>query len=134
MRPRWSDTYLIGHPTMDAQHKEILEYAALLVEARTCEMQVLCAKGLHALALAHFAYEEALMHNVQYPCTKEHTEQHRELLSRLDEIQYEIAAKNLDLNNFEIHVTEWLVTHIVNFDAEVSAHMNGMEYWGCDVD
>lgn len=134
MLPRWSDTYLVGHPSMDTQHKELLDYAASLVSARTCEMQVLCAKGLYDLTLAHFVHEEELMRNIQYVDFDEHKDQHRQLLYRLDEIQHDIAGRRLHLDNFDTEINEWLVTHIINFDTELSAQIKALEYWGCDVD
>jgi hemerythrin len=134
MLPRWSDTYLVGHPSMDTQHKELLDYAASLVSARTCEMQVLFANGLYDLALAHFAHEDEIMRSIHYVDFDEHRGQHQQLLSRLDEIRHEIAGRRLHLNNFDTEINEWLVTHIINFDAELSAQIKALEYWGCDVD
>ena len=134
MLPRWSDTYLVGHSSMDSQHREILDYAASLVSARTSEMQVLCAKGLYDLSRAHFAHEEALMRSIQYADFDTHKEQHGRLLSRLDEIQHEIAGHQLRMNVLDTEINEWLVTHIINFDADLSAKIRSMEYWGCDVD
>ena len=134
MLPRWNDTYLVGHSSMDSQHKEILDYAASLVSARTCEMQVLCAKGLYDLTLAHFVHEEALMRSIQYVGLDEHKEQHWRLLARLDEIQHEIAGHQLHINILDTEINEWLVTHIINFDADLSAQIRSLQYWGCDVD
>ena len=134
MLPRWSDTYLVGHSSMDSQHRDLLDYAASLASARTCEMQMLYAKGLYDLSLAHFAHEEALMQSIQYVGFDEHKEQHSRLLSRLDEIQHEIAGRRLHTNVLDTEINEWLVTHIINFDAGLSAQIRSLEYWGCNVD
>ena len=134
MLPGWSETYLVGHSTMDSQHRELLDYAASLVAARTCEMKVLCVKALYHLTLAHFAHEEALMRSIQYGGFDEHLAQHRLLLSRLDEIQHEVAEPPLHADIFDTEIYEWLVTHIINFDADLSEKIKSTQYWECDVD
>ena len=134
MLPRWSDTYLVGHSSMDSQHRELVYCAASLVSARTGDMQMVCAKELYGLTLAHFVHEESLMRSIQYVGFEAHKEQHRHLLSRLDEIQHEIAGRHLQTNALEIEIAEWMVTHIVNFDADLSAQIKSLKYWGCNDD
>jgi len=117
---------------MDSQHRELVDCAASLVSARTFDMQMVCAKELHEQTLAHFVHEESLMRGIQYSGFEAHKEQHRYLLSRLDEIQHEIAGRQLQTNALEIEIAEWIVTHIINFDADLSAQIKSLEYWGCN--
>ena len=134
MLPRRSDTYLVGHSSMDSQHKELLDYAASLARAHSPETQLLCANDLFNLMSAHFAHEEALMRSIKYVDFDEHQQQHRQMLSRLCAIQHEIAGRQLNLDMIDTEVHDLLVTHIINSDRDLSAQISALEYWGCEAD
>jgi len=134
MMPRWSDTYLVGHSSMDCQHRELLDYAASLVGAHSYEAQVSCAEDLSNLMKAHFAHEEALMSSIKYVGFDEHKQQHKNILLRLRDIQHEITGRKLMLDVFDTEVYDLLVTHIINFDRDLSAQIQALQYWGCEVD
>jgi hemerythrin len=121
MLPRWSDTYLVGHPSMDTQHKEILDYAASLTSLSISAME------MYRYTRNHFGHEEDLMRQIRYPATATHIEQHNHLISRLNEVSSDIAKGTLDMKDLEVLLSDWLLVHISVYDKKLAAYVARLE-------
>jgi len=120
MSTSWSDAYLVGHAEMDSQHRDMFALAELLITAKTQSGQLLCAKSLYEYTKDHFAHEEHLMTQSDYPDLHEHKRQHCRLLEMLDRISQDIEAGAVKLHDLKRLVNDWLVSHINTSDAKLS--------------
>jgi hemerythrin len=84
---QWGDHLSVGHPEIDAQHKEIYDFGAELYESwrdgvRLGTLRV-AVDTLLKLLRAHFIYEERLLAGIGYPDLKQHVAEHRAMLKEL---------------------------------------------------
>jgi hemerythrin len=84
---KWGDHLSVGHPEIDAQHKEIYEFGAEIYESwregvRVGELRI-AADTLLKLLRAHFVYEERLLAGIGYGDLKQHVAEHRSMLNEL---------------------------------------------------
>lgn len=84
---QWGDHLSVGHPGIDAQHKEIYEFGAEIYQSwrdgvRVGELRV-AADRLWELLRAHFLYEERLLAEIGYRDLKQHVAEHRSMLKEL---------------------------------------------------
>ena len=84
---QWGDHLSVGHPEIDAQHREIYEFGAEIYESwregvRVGELR-LAADRLLKLLRAHFVYEERLLAGIGYADIKQHVAEHRSMLKEL---------------------------------------------------
>jgi hemerythrin len=94
--------------------------AELLIHADTQSGRLLCAQSLYDYTKNHFAHEEHLMTQSDYPELHEHKQQHDHLLAMLDRIAQDIEAGVVKLHDLERLVSDWLVSHINTSDAKLS--------------
>lgn len=88
---QWGDHLSVGHPDIDAQHKEIYDFGAEIYESwrdgvRVGELRVAVDKLLKLLR-EHFIFEERLLAGVGYRDLKQHVAEHRSMLKELQEMR-----------------------------------------------
>jgi hemerythrin len=88
---QWGDHLSVGHPEIDAQHKEIYEFGAEIYESwrhgvRIGELR-LSADKLFGLLRTHFVYEERLLAGIGYGDLKRHVAEHRSMLKELQDMR-----------------------------------------------
>ena len=88
---KWGDHLSVGHPEIDAQHKEIYEFGADIYEnwrdgVRVGELRI-STDRLFGLLRAHFIYEERLLAKIGYGDLKRHAAEHRSMLKELQAMQ-----------------------------------------------
>lgn len=77
---------------------------------------------LHKYARDHFKDEENLMRQHAYPLTKEHAEQHRDLLKRLEKFTKHLKEKDARFSvDMQFFLLDWLFTHINRYDMKYKA-------------
>ena len=84
---KWGDHLSVGHPGIDAQHKEIYEFGAEIYESwrdgvRLGELRM-STDRLYGLLRTHFIYEERLLAGIGYGDLKRHAAEHRSMLKEL---------------------------------------------------
>jgi hemerythrin-like metal-binding protein len=104
----WKDAYLLGHPEMDRQHQRLFNHVAYFLEARSPQMQVLCARGLYDETSEHFKFEESLMSGAGYSDVAKHCRDHKMLLAKLDEITHKVSDPRAQISNLSTYITDWL--------------------------
>jgi len=119
----WKDTYRVGHADIDAQHQELLRRVVKLIAACTLESRVDCANSLNDHTREHFMHEESLMRSLHFPGIENHIDDHKNLLSKLELIASQIAEETLEHGELEVFITDWMLTHMVTFDAQLSVYM-----------
>ncbi|TRZ92380.1 MAG: hypothetical protein D4R84_12425 [Rhodocyclaceae bacterium] len=88
---QWGDHLSVGHPEIDAQHKEIYEFGAEIYESwrngvRVGELRV-STDRLFGLLRNHFVYEERLLAGIGYGDLKQHVAEHRAMLKELQDMR-----------------------------------------------
>jgi hemerythrin len=121
----WNDSFAIGVPVIDAQHRELFARVASFEAAleRGDAQAIARTFGfLREYALVHFAQEERLIHEARYPREDEHKEKHAQFVERLAALVREhetsgaTAFLGLRTRNW---ITVWLLDHVAGDDQAV---------------
>ena len=120
----WSSRLMVGEPSIDAQHKRLVELFNELHEALHGSLpQEKIAQILVALleyTQFHFAHEASLMKKFGFPGQKAHLAMHDELVKAALEYKRRFEAGEaigVDLVNF---VRDWLTHHILKTDRQLA--------------
>ena len=117
----WTDNLNTGIQVIDRQHGRIVEYINRLYDAQTGgasreEMRMIIDE-LVDYTLTHFAFEETLMEDADYPSLKSHKEMHEEFARQVSELRRRFENEEdtaVELNNLMV---TWLFNHILSEDA-----------------
>lgn len=122
----WDDKYSVEIPSIDAQHKKLIEIINTLHEAMSQGKgdkvlnQVM--DELVQYTQTHFAFEEKLLMANAYPDIVNHKAEHEKLTQKV--VEFQTMAKNgqialsVSVNSF---LKSWLLDHIAGFDKKYSA-------------
>lgn len=122
----WKDSYQIGVPRIDEQHKELFRMTEELVGAAqngiTAEACRKVIGFLKEYVVFHFRDEEEYQASIQYSGIEAHKAEHRQFTKTV--LDYE---KRLEENGFEEKtlkdlagtVTAWLIYHVVDTDQKI---------------
>lgn len=125
----WSHEYSVGIPSIDNQHKRLIELINQLnqamAEGESASIVADILQGLTDYTRYHFAYEEELFNQHSYPQTEQHLKEHANLIDRVEQFHYEFAQDpggsiSLELMQF---LTNWLVSHIQGSDREYAGYL-----------
>ena len=121
----WKDEYALGIPSVDHEHRELIEEINRLHDAvaggDATEARVLAALGdIYAGIAAHFALEERIMRGRAYPSLDEHKADHEKLLDDLRDIMEsaEDEGRYDDLRLAQ-DLEEWFGVHFRTHDARL---------------
>jgi len=125
----WNESYSVKVREIDNQHKKLIslinELHDKMKEGKGKEILGKVLAGLVDYTVFHFAYEEKLFANHNYPEAKIHTRQHNDLLNQVKDYVQKLESGEsisaVDLMNF---LKEWLVKHIMDTDKKYSAFLN----------
>jgi hemerythrin-like metal-binding protein len=126
----WHDSFSIGIPEIDGQHKKLLGLindleSALLRKQGDAALRDI-ARRMQEYARFHFATEEKYMANARYPETGQHLDQHAVFCERATALSFSPD----DPENHPLQVltflSDWLVTHIHGTDKKLGAYLQGM--------
>lgn len=122
MRMVWHDSYLCGHPLIDAQHQRLFDLSNELLDTLFQRADnplafELALDNLLAHVAQHFANEEAILAERHYPDLATHAQAHRRLLERA--MQLKQASQDGSLSGGEL--VDFLA------DEVVARHMQRMD-------
>lgn len=116
--------YLLGHPQMDATHREFVEQLNTLETAP--------AERFPALFLAlvkhteeHFEAELALMKLSSFPATREHIDEHQRVLGQMHQLMGRVRSGRLLLARAFVReqLPSWFRLHAVTMDSALAGHL-----------
>ena len=124
----WTQEYSVGNEVLDGQHQNLLEIINMFDEARKrgkgSKVMYQILNDIVGYTQEHFAFEEKMMLEMEYPGLKLHQSQHRQLLQKVERLQYEflhegrrITAEASEFFNY------WLTSHILKHDKEYAEHL-----------
>jgi hemerythrin len=119
-RLAWDDSLLMGHPTVDSQHRALVSLIAAVDERETPRDPATLAAAL-AYAQTHFRDEERLMREACYPDLPAHLVEHKRLTRTLVAYQKAFMAGKGDLYAFKHFMFTWVREHIMRDDMKLGA-------------
>jgi len=123
---QWSDDYSVKVPSIDAQHQRLVAMLNELHDGMSrghgAEHLTPILNGLIDYTAQHFAHEEALFAEHDYPEAAEHTAEHQRLVGQVlafkSKLENKQASINMELMKF---LKDWLIKHILGSDMRYSA-------------
>ncbi|MBF0415874.1 MAG: bacteriohemerythrin [Magnetococcales bacterium] len=125
----WRVEFAINIAAIDAHHKEFFEVAntidTILRSDQQLEPLAAALTSLLTLAQNHFAAEEALFDQYNYPDRIPHKEQHQILVKLIRGLHQTVAQGHLlSYLEFLSFLQYWLVQHILKDDRNYAAFLN----------
>lgn len=127
-RIEWNESFSLGIENIDGQHKQLFKLTNLLfetMEAASCTPMIEPVfRGLMTYAQAHFAAEETLMQQVEFPHLAAHQAEHLALTSKAWEMMHRLKAENkASAVRLAMHLKNSLIRHILDEDSRYGAFM-----------
>ena len=118
----WNDSYLLGIPMIDNQHKNffvILDNLETLNQKQEKSEMHSLINELQNYVIYHFQTEEDLMVKSQSPNIDLHVMEHELFRKKVEEFHHSYYNNNEELLNEMISfMRKWLIIHISGTDAE----------------
>lgn len=109
----WNDTYSVGNPEIDEQHKRMFDLANRLPElSGEADIKPVIMR-LYKYTREHFSHEEEEMRSIGFPLLDEHILQHDDLITQLNKISSQPVITDDDIYVFKKFICEWLILHIM---------------------
>lgn len=118
----WTPQFTVNHPTMDEHHQKIFKLVNQLHEGIfSKKAKEVLGEILYALidyTVLHFAEEESIMRQHNYPGYTQHKTEHEWLLAQVREFERKFTAgdNTFTPEMFHFLVSDWLVKHILGMD------------------
>ena len=110
----WEDRFNLGNKMIDTQHKQIVDMFNDLYEARFhgIENRVVSEviEGMARYVREHFAAEERLMAQVQYPHLERHRQEHEFFVKESGRLGF--LQDRADAEKLMVFLRDWFVQHI----------------------
>jgi hemerythrin len=123
MNIEWKDSYCIDNERIDVQHRQLFAHANAVFSVSGKPGHRLAIMQLYAYIRTHFADEEALMREVNFPRYKVQLQLHEALLSRLNAISSAVGKDEASDNDLRDFMTEGLLQHIIQEDSLIAAYV-----------
>jgi hemerythrin len=126
----WDDCFLVGNEKIDAQHKELVRmtnefYAGVQmggIVAKVFFMKTI--QGAVQYIKTHFATEEEVIQNAEYPLFEEHKKQHEDFVAEVGrQIQIFETEDHPDPAGFVKFLMDWVTQHIANSDKKFAPYI-----------
>lgn len=129
----WRRQLSVGQPSIDEDHKHLIEYLNQLDTALTARVfqaqrvAIILVKLLE-YTREHFAREEKIMEMVKYPKLDDHRRQHVEGVRAISDLSNVFAKAPTHENAERIYTftAEWLVRHIIMQDTQITPYVRGV--------
>ena len=125
----WQKAYETGDETVDGQHKEIFRLVQEVLDVHAFDSRkekiVVAMDFLSEYAVNHFASEEALMHESDYPAFAEHKAQHDGFVAEVVAFyeRYKTEGDTISVSDtINDFVVAWLKEHIIGSDKLMIDH------------
>jgi len=129
MRIEWADKFRAGVEKFDSQHKELIELINELqrkisVGSDNKELGKVITE-IYEHKKSHFADEERLMLDYNYPEFEQHAGEHAEMLDKLLKYKQDLVAGDkmvtVELTGL---MSDWLINHIAEKDSRYGRFFN----------
>lgn len=129
----WNNRLVLDVPSMDAEHRTIVEKINNLVQALEAHHVLKNKNGLLAAfmdlahyTVKHFKDEEQFMVDVDYPNLESHKKIHEKLIAQVTKYGEDIRHDRLDDRKLIAFLRNWLISHIMGVDMQYADHHHSM--------
>jgi hemerythrin len=124
----WNDDLALGLQKVDQEHRELVALVSDLFHTANSPRDLGLFEWRMDLlikhTLAHFAFEERLMHETNYPGRQPHQLQHRALIMQVRVLRTALTEDLLDWNDDIVRlIRDWLLVHIIKADRPLAAYL-----------
>lgn len=128
----WSPKVLLQISELDADHQRLLRRVNAVIAAVASKAPAGVRSALSELRSeteAHFAREETLMLEAQYPRLEQHRARHQRLLRALGTLRFALdASEKLRLPLVPMHyIRRWFIAHVARDDRLVASYLDENE-------
>lgn len=125
----WNNLFSVGVMEIDNQHKKLVAIANRLNDAMKDgvgkDVLATILADLMAYTESHFAFEERLMDQYDYPLSPQHKAEHRELVKTVGEFSRQLGQGEAELTSGVMNfLRDWLSRHIMNSDKMFGRDLN----------
>ncbi len=116
----WTDNLNTGIDVIDNQHRQIVKLINQLDDARKTDNRARVGKvidGLVEYTISHFAFEEAMLEDVNYEFVRPHKKVHELFVRRVSEFQTRFKDGEDISDELQGLLGRWLFNHIRHDDA-----------------
>jgi len=126
---RWDNVLATGHAILDTDHRCLVDlFNRLVAVVKERKGKAACVELLDNIirhAQVHFAFEEQLMSEQNYPNAELHTAEHIRLTKQAIRFMVKFQAGAVESHIPLIHFPEdWLTRHILTSDKELAAFLS----------
>ena len=125
----WNDSFSVGIPEIDRQHKQLIEQLNTLIDALDANQSLdkiqTIVQFIERYATQHFRYEEDRLHCSQCPVVQDAA--HRQFTQTLQEVKDELEQKGTGpslTTKVKEHLLDWLIHHIKQIDNQIQPHLS----------
>lgn len=125
----WDNVLATGHVILDTDHEHLVDlFNQLAVCVKERKGKTACTELMYKIierAQVHFAFEEQLMADQQYPKADQHTTEHARLIKQAFRYMTKFEADTPGTHIPLIHFPEdWLTFHILSADKELAVFLS----------
>ena len=129
----WNSALETGHPIIDSQHKELINAVNNLLAAcqqgQAADKVASTIDFLVSYTKRHFGEEEALQQKSHYPDYANHRSLHEAFVKVMADLAAELKQTGptpSTINKIIRNAGDWLVSHILQQDSKVAAHLKSI--------
>jgi hemerythrin len=128
----WQPNYSVGHPTLDEQHKKLLNLCAQALSCMSDESREGVAEfhdilnTLVSYIEVHFKTEEALLTACDYRLLDQHKEEHLAYQIKLMEFLFSATLGEINRTALYHYLSQWWSEHILGSDREYTESIRGL--------
>ncbi|NLA86813.1 MAG: hemerythrin family protein [Clostridiales bacterium] len=126
----WKDSFAIGIPAIDKQHKELCDQVDKLFAAcsggKGAEEVGKTLDFLASYTVRHFSDEEAFQQEIKYPKFRQHKAMHTEFLQQVTKLKKEATENGINIAmviKINQMISDWLVNHIKGTDSDLKNYV-----------
>jgi hemerythrin len=123
MTLEWKEAYALGHPEIDAQHKELFDLISQVAAVQTPDQLKPVLMQLYKHTREHFELEEGLMRQAGFPGLTAHAGYHNALLTRLNTISQDVGKGLVDQAALSTLMNDWALRHTQFDDADAADYI-----------
>ena len=129
----WSDELLLGHPAIDAEHRERVALIGVLLSCSDAALgEQLQAFSAHADA--HFADDDRQMVETDFPAAGCHADEHAKVVSSAREVLGLVTEGDAAIGRrFAEELARWFPGHVAHLDSALAHWLVKRRHGGAPV-
>jgi hemerythrin len=123
MSVKWGESFATGVDEIDQQHQELFARLDMMLQAVEQGAGHIVLQDLFAYLDSytheHFAVEESLQREINYPHFAVHCEEHKKFINNLERLKSRVAINGPNESDVKLirdTLVNWLITHICSTD------------------